>query len=95
MAVSMQMFSEGAGASARARVMPGDGRAARLLPKPKSGDDRSVAVHVLVLKIVEVAAALADKLQQAMSRVVVVPVRFQVLNQLVDSVGQDGNLNCR
>ena len=64
-----------------------------LLTKTQSGDQSTIAVDVLLAQIVQKVPALADHLQQAAAAVVVVDMGAQMISQLVDAVGQNGNLN--
>ena len=64
-----------------------------LLTDTQLGDQSTVAVDVLVGQIVQHLAALTDHHQQTTTGVVVVLVGTQMLGQLVDAGGQDGNLN--
>src|SRR5712692_7739901 len=70
-------------------------RAFVLLPKAQSGDECPVAVNVCPIEVGEMPASLADKLEQATPRVVVVLVDTEMLRQLVDSPGQESNLDIR
>src|SRR3954462_13912514 len=56
-------------------------------------DEGAVALEVLLLQVAEQAAALADEHEQAAARVVVLLVRPQVLGQLVDPLGEQGDLD--
>ena len=64
-----------------------------LLTDAQLGDDRTVAVDVLLSQIVQHAATLTDHHQQTTTGVVVMLVHTQVLGQLVDTGSQDGNLD--
>ena len=54
---------------------------------------RAVAVDVLLGQVVQEVAALTDHHEEAAAAVVVVLVHPQVLGQLVDAGGEDGNLD--
>ena len=62
-------------------------------PEPELGDDRSVALDVGALQIIQQPAALADKLEQPAPRVVVVGVRFQVIGEVIDPFAKDCDLD--
>ena len=64
-----------------------------LLTDTQLGDQSTVTVDVLVCQIVQHLAALTDHHQQTTTGVVVMLVGTQVLGQLVDASGQDGDLN--
>ena len=64
-----------------------------LLTDTQLGDQGTVTVDVLVGQIVQHLAALTNHHQQTTAGVVVVLVYTQVIGQLVDSGGQDGNLD--
>ena len=64
-----------------------------LLTDTQLGDQSTVTVDVLLRQIVQQVAALTYHHQQATTGVVVVLVDTQVLGQLVDAGGEDGNLN--
>jgi len=58
-------------------------------------DDRAVTLNIGIFEIVEQIAAVADHLQQAAAGVMVLGMDLQMLRQLVDPGGQDGNLDLR
>ena len=64
-----------------------------LLTDTQLGDQSTVTVDVLVCQIVQHLAALTDHHQQTTTGVVVVLVNTQMISQLVDASGQNGNLN--
>ena len=66
---------------------------ADLLTQTQLSNDRTVAVDVLLGQIVKQASALTDHHQKAAAGVVVVLVNTQVLGQLVDSGGQNSDLD--
>src|SRR3954451_18919513 len=55
-------------------------------------DQRPVAALVLALEIVEERAALRHELQETATRVVILHVRLEMPGQVVDALGQDGDL---
>ena len=59
-----------------------------LAPDPEPGDQRPVPLDVVVLHVVEQAAAAADELHQPSPGVVVPPVHLQVLGEVVDASGE-------
>ena len=56
-------------------------------------DDRTVAFNVNLLEVAQQVSSVADHLGQAATAVVVVMVVLEVLGQIVDAVGQNGDLN--
>ena len=64
-----------------------------LLTDAQLGDDSTVTVDILLCQVVQQVAALTDHHQQAAAGVVVVLVYTQVLGQLVDAGGEDGDLD--
>ena len=58
-----------------------------LLADAEALDQFRVAVRVLALQIIQEAAALADQLQQAAARVVVLGVRLEMFGQIADPSG--------
>ena len=56
-------------------------------------DNRAVTVDILALQILKQRTALTDHSKQTAARMVVVLVHLQVLGELVDSLGEDRNLN--
>src|SRR5690242_12692295 len=58
-------------------------------------DQRAITLDVVVLQVVEQTTALADEQQQATTAVVVVLVLLEVLGQMRDPAGQEGNLHLR
>ena len=64
-----------------------------LLTDTQLGDQSTVTVDVLASQIVQHAAALTNHHQQTTTGVVVVLVGTQVIGQLIDTSGQDSNLN--
>jgi hypothetical protein len=67
----------------------------RLATQTKLFDEGPVAGLINLLDIVEQAAAGRNQLQQAATRVIVLTVALEVLGQVGNALGQDGNLNFR
>ena len=67
--------------------------AGALVAQAQVGDQGAVALDVGALEVAQQAAALADEHQQAATRVVVLDVRAQVLGELVDPLGHQGDLD--
>ena len=66
-----------------------------LLTDAQLSDDGTVTLDVVLGQVVEQVAATANHLHQAAAAVVVVLVGLQMLGQVVDSSGQDSDLNLR
>ena len=64
-----------------------------LLTDAQLGDDGAVALDILGHQVVQQLAALTDHLIQAAAAVVVVDVHLQVLSELVDAGGENGDLH--
>src|SRR5207248_9409799 len=64
-----------------------------LLANAERADEAAVTLEVLLLEIVEEAAALTDDLQQAAARVVILRVGLEVVGQVVDALGQKRDLH--
>src|SRR5205085_10186538 len=58
-------------------------------------DEGAVALEIVLLQVVEEAAAAADELEEPAARGVVVAVRPQMLGQLVDALGEHCDLHLR
>ena len=58
-------------------------------------DDSAVTLDVLGHQIVQHLAALTDHLQQAAAGVMILLVGTEVLGEVVDSLGENGDLNFR
>jgi len=56
-------------------------------------DQAPVALQVSLLQIVEEPSAAADELEQSASGVMILPVRAQMLGQLLDPAREQGDLN--
>ena len=68
---------------------------ARLLADAQLGDNGAVTLDVLPGEVVEQTAALADHLVHAETAVVVLRVLLQMLGELADALGEDGDLDLR
>ena len=66
---------------------------ASLLADAQLCDDGAVTLDVLLGQVVQQSAALADHLVHAQTAVVVVGMSFQVGGELIDALGQDGDLD--
>ncbi len=66
-----------------------------LLSQTKLLNDRAVTLDIFLHKIVEKAAAVTDHFQQTSAAVVVIVVHLQVFVEIVDAVGEDGDLYFR
>ena len=66
-----------------------------LLTDAELGNQRTVAVDVLLLEVRQHGTALADHLEQAAAGVVVLLVDLEVLSELLNARGQDGDLDLR
>ena len=64
-----------------------------LLTDAELGDDGTIALDVLLHEVVEQAAALTDHLVQAAAGVVILRVDLEVLGELVDALGENGDLD--
>src|SRR5690606_11715567 len=77
----------------RAARRRGPARRPRSSTQPELRDQRPVALEVGALEVAQHAAALADEHQQAAARVVVLAVLFEVAGELVDPLGEQGDLD--
>ena len=68
---------------------------AKLLAQTQFGDQGHVTVCVLVLEVIEQFTTTADHAQQAAAAVVVFGVGFEVGSQLIDTGGQQSDLDFR
>src|SRR5690606_10485579 len=66
-----------------------------LATQTQATDEGAVTTGVLTLQVVQQLAALVDHADQATTRVVVLAVGLEVVLQLVDVGGQQGNLHFR
>jgi hypothetical protein len=64
-----------------------------LLSNPEPLDQIRVAVRVLPLEVVEETPALADELQQATARMMILGVGLEMFGQVVDPLAEEGDLN--
>src|SRR5262245_19732215 len=66
-----------------------------LLADAEAFNQLGVPIGILALEIVEQAPALADKLQQATPRMMILRVDFEVLCKVVDALAEESDLNFR
>src|SRR5690349_24446678 len=59
-----------------------------LLSDAQTADQIRVAFRVLALEIVEQPPALADQLEEAATRVMVLRVRFEMLGEVIDALAE-------
>src|SRR5439155_26591056 len=78
-------------ASAAKRAASADRRL--LPPEAQARDERPVALDVLAPQVVQQPPAAPDHLQQAAPGVVVLLVRLQVLREVGDALGENGDLD--
>src|SRR6187399_2011012 len=69
--------------------------AGRLAAEPEPSDDGPVARAVLLHEIREKAAALADELEEAAARMVVLGEAAEMVRQVLDPLGQERDLDLR
>ena len=67
----------------------------KLLTDAKLGNDSTITLDVVLGDIVQQTTTLTDELEQAHAAVVVLLVHLQMLGELVDALGQDGDLDLR
>jgi hypothetical protein len=72
-----------------------DSRLQSLLAEPESRNRRSVAFDILRAKVSQKTPSASDHLQQAAARMVIVPVRPQMIGQAVDALREQRDLNFR
>src|SRR5262249_34306830 len=65
----------------------------KLLSDPEGIDEPAVPVNALGLEVIEKLPPLADELEQAPTRVMVLGVHLEVLGQVRDALGQKRNLD--
>ncbi len=66
------------------------------MTEAKFGNDLPISFDVGSFHVREQASALPDHLQQALTAVMVLCMRPEVLGEVVDAIREDGNLNfCR
>src|SRR5215469_16423813 len=70
-------------------------RSAGSTPEVEPVDQLLVAAGVLALEILEQAPALADHHQQATARMKILVVAAEMLGEVLDPLGQDGDLHFR
>src|SRR5262249_23722782 len=66
-----------------------------LLADAEGADELPVPIEVAALQVVEQPTALPDELQQTATRVVVLHVGLEVLGEVVDPLGEEGDLHLR
>ena len=66
-----------------------------LAAQPKAADQRLIRAFIALLDVVEKIAALADHRQQATARTEILLMSLQMLGQIDDPFGQDGDLHGR
>jgi hypothetical protein len=59
------------------------------------GDDAAVTLDIDVAHVIQKTTAPTDQLQQATPAVVVTLMGFQVIVEVIDALGEDGNLHFR
>lgn len=64
-----------------------------LFAEAQSCEDGPIALHVLLVEVCELSPPLSHHHKEAALRVVVVPVRPEVLAELVDILSQEGYLH--
>src|SRR3990167_8562178 len=64
-----------------------------LLADAQPLNERRVALGILALDVIEQAAALADQLQQAAPRVVVLRVGLEMLREVIDPLAEQRHLD--
>ena len=67
----------------------------KLLTDAELGNNRTVALDVVFGHIVQQAAALTNHFEQTLTAVIVLLVHLQVLGELVNALGEDGDLHLR
>src|SRR5690606_28440949 len=82
-------------APARRAGPAGRGPEEGLLADAQALDRGAVARHVLALEVVEQPAAAPDELEEPTPAVVVLVVGLEVVGELVDAGGQQGDLDLR
>src|SRR5882672_3819497 len=66
-----------------------------LLADAESRDDALVTFKVLALQVIQQPAAFADHLDQSEARVIVLGMGPEMVGQLLDPLGEDGDLDLR
>ena len=67
----------------------------RLLAEAEPCDQFAIPVNVAVIEVPQLPAPLANKLEKATTRVIVVLVRLQVRGEVLYPLREDGHLNFR
>ena len=83
------------GTVATAGAVRGLRRLSSLLANAELPDELRVPVGVLALQVVEQPAPLADQLQQAAPRMVILDVGLEVFGQVADAFAEKGDLDFR
>src|SRR5690554_1038246 len=71
------------------------GRNSRLLAQAQTLDQITITVGVAIFEVIQQLAALADKLEQTTTGVVVFFVLFEMPGQTIDAGREQGHLNFR
>jgi hypothetical protein len=58
-------------------------------------DQRTIAIYILLLEIIEEMAPLPYQFQQPSSRMVIFHMGLEMLGQIIDPFAEDGDLNLR
>src|SRR5687768_2329689 len=78
------------------RGPPGPSHAhSQLLTDAETADKLGVAVRVLAFEVIEQSPSLANQLQKAAARVVVLCVNLEMLGEIVDALAEERDLNFR
>ena len=64
-----------------------------LLSQTELFNDCTVTVDVLLLKVAEKVSSVTDHLEHAAAAVMILGVRLEVLGEVVDSLGENSDLN--
>ena len=64
-----------------------------LVPQAQFLDDLAVAVDIRALHVVQQTATLANHLEKATATVVILLVRAKMLSQVIDTLGEQRNLD--
>jgi hypothetical protein len=64
-----------------------------LLPDSQLLNQTPIAIHALLLQIIQEAAALADELQQSTPGMVILLVGFEMLREIPDALAQQSDLD--
>ena len=63
------------------------------IPEPEFLNDSAIAVDVSALHVIQKATASSHHFEKAATAVMILLVRAEVIVQVVDAVGKDGDLN--